>query len=86
MTDHPNARDYANKAERAEQEATEAWACADRLAKALAEITRRTGLLILQNTGRWNMTVEHDKRTVGVLGVNQDIATDALAAYREKRG
>ena len=36
MTDHPNARDYANKAERAEQEATEAWACADRLAKALA--------------------------------------------------
>lgn len=32
MTDHPSATDYRNRAERAEQEAREAWACADRLA------------------------------------------------------
>lgn len=35
MTDHPTATDYRNRAERAEQESREAWACADRLAEAL---------------------------------------------------
>ena len=35
MTNHPNATDYRNRSERAEQEATEAWACADRMAEAL---------------------------------------------------
>lgn len=46
--------------------------------EALGEISRRTGLLIHQNTGRWDMRLEHDKRTVGVLTVNQGIARAAL--------
>lgn len=45
---------------------------------ALEEIGRRTGLLIHQNTGRWNMTVEHDKRTFDVLSTNQKIVAQAL--------
>lgn len=48
------------------------------LEKALSEIQRRTGLLIHQNTGRWSMRVEHDKRTVDVLMSNQEIAAEAL--------
>lgn len=50
----------------------------ERMRAALVEITRRTGLLIMQNTGRWNVTVEHDARTMGVLGGNQEIAREAL--------
>lgn len=38
MTDHPTAADYRNRAERAEAEAREAWAEADKLAKALEAI------------------------------------------------
>lgn len=50
----------------------------ERLREALGEISRRTGLLIHQNTGRWKMNIEHDKRTVDVLTANQRIASAAL--------
>jgi len=50
----------------------------DALKKALGEVHRRTGLLMHQNMGRWNMSVEHDKWTYEVLGVNQIIALAAL--------
>ena len=72
MTDHPNARDYASKAERAEQEATEAWACADRLADTLE--------LIAQTT------MSTFKNPTHMAQVQKQWAIDALAAYREKRG
>jgi hypothetical protein len=48
------------------------------LRKALAEIHRRTALLLHHNTGRWDQNVEHSARTIEVLRVNQDIATEAL--------
>lgn len=48
------------------------------LEAALKEISRRTGILITQNQGRWTMTLEHDRRTVDVLSVNQEIARAAL--------
>ena len=76
----------------AEQEAVEfqqAWAAANRenaklrariaeLTAALKEVHRRTGLLMTQNQGRWNMSLEHDRRTADVLSVNQDISSAAL--------
>lgn len=50
------------------------------LEAALSEIRRRTSLLIQQNTGRWQPgKLDHDKRTIDVLAVNQWIATNALA-------
>jgi hypothetical protein len=51
----------------------------ERLTKAIAEIQRRTSLLVMQNTGRWDMRVEKDRRTRDVIGVNQEIASEALA-------
>ncbi len=65
--------------EEQEAEAWEYWhqrAC--KLEAALHEVHRRTGLLLHQNTGRWNMTIEHDVRTVNVLQSNQEIASKAL--------
>lgn len=56
-----------------------------RLREALAEIERRTGLLIHQNTGRWSAALEHDRRTVDVLTVNQSIARQALAAGEHRK-
>lgn len=38
MTDHPTATDNRNRADRAEAEAAEAWAEADKLAKAIKAI------------------------------------------------
>ena len=49
-----------------------------RLRTALSEVHRRTGLLLHQNTGRWDMTKEHIKRAADVLISNQSIAFDAL--------
>lgn len=54
------------------------------LEAALREISRRTGLLVHQNTGRWDMRVEHDRRTVGVLQGNQAIAAQALEATSQE--
>jgi len=48
------------------------------LEAALKEVHRRTGLLMTQNQGRWNMSLEHDRRTADVLSVNQDITSAAL--------
>ena len=48
------------------------------LEAALKEVHRRTGLLMTQNQGRWNMSLEHDRRTADVLSVNQDISSAAL--------
>lgn len=53
------------------------------LEEALGEISRRTGLLIHQNTGRWDTRLEHDRRTVDVLTVNQRIARKALGDTHE---
>lgn len=47
------------------------------LKAALKEVHRRTGLLMTQNQGRWNMSLEHDRRTADVLSVNQDISSAA---------
>lgn len=54
--------------------------------EALTEIERRTGLLINQNTGRWNMGLEHDLRTVSVLNGNQEIANAALQSLNTTPG
>lgn len=48
------------------------------LRAALSEVHRRTGLLLHQNTGRWDMTQEHIKRASDVLIANQSIVFDAL--------
>lgn len=48
------------------------------LIEALEEINRRTELLVHQNTGRWSMQIEHDRRTKGVLESNVLIARAAL--------
>jgi hypothetical protein len=48
------------------------------LEDALREIVRRSNLLIHQNTGRWDMTVEHDARSHGVTEGNVRIARQAL--------
>jgi hypothetical protein len=53
----------------------------EQLEAALTEIHRRTGLLLMQNTGRWDSTLEHDCRTMGVLNVNQEIASEALSRH-----
>lgn len=53
------------------------------LEEALRETQRRTGLLMHQNTGRWNATIEHDRRTMDVLQGNQDIARKALEASHD---
>lgn len=50
----------------------------DRYREALEEIERRTGLLIHQNTGRWDMSVEHDRRSYHVSEGNLEIASQAL--------
>jgi len=46
---------------------TKAEAENERLREALDEVSRRISLLTQQNTGRWNMKNEHDRRTVDVL-------------------
>lgn len=48
------------------------------LRHALEEIVRRSAMLIHQNTGRWSMTVEHDKRSYDVTDTNISIAQKAL--------
>jgi hypothetical protein len=48
------------------------------LYKALSEVYRRTGLLLHQSEGRMNRLVEHDRRILDVLQVNQEIALKAL--------
>lgn len=50
----------------------------DRLREALEEIDRRTGLLIHQNTGRWDMKIEHDKRSYDVSEGNRRIIAATL--------
>ena len=49
------------------------------LEKALSEIQGRTGMLLHQNAGRWDVRVEHERRAVNVLHVNQQIAGEALS-------
>ena len=71
MTDHPSATDYRNRAERAEQEAREAWACADRLAGTLDLIALTTMSTFLSPT---HMAQTH-----------KAWACAALAAYRAER-
>ena len=51
---------------------------AQELENALREIVRRSELLIHQNTGRWDMRVEHDSRSFGVTDGNIRIARDVL--------
>jgi hypothetical protein len=53
------------------------------LVEALLEINRRTTLLVHQNTGRWDMSVEHDQRTINVLNSNFEIARKALEAWED---
>lgn len=82
MTD---AKDFSAPAEPYRE--IEYWmARAARAEAALMEIHRRTGLLMSQNTGRWKMTTEHDRRTVDVLTVNQDIAHAVLAQIEKETG
>ena len=71
MTDHPSATDYRNRAERAEQEAREAWACADRLADTLDLIALTT--------------MSTFKNPTHMAQVQKQWAIDALAAYRAER-
>lgn len=47
-------------------------------ATAMREVIRRSALLVHQNTGRWDMTVEHDKRSYDVTRTNMEILMDAL--------
>jgi hypothetical protein len=46
----------------------------------LEEIVRRSAMLIHQNTGRWSMSIEHDKRSYDVTDTNIAIAQKALKA------
>lgn len=39
----------------------------ERLRAALEEIQRVAAMCIHQNTGRWDMRIEHDRRSYGVL-------------------
>lgn len=48
------------------------------LENALKEIVRRSNLLIHQNTGRWDVTIEHDVRAFEVTRGNIDIAREVL--------
>ena len=48
------------------------------LEAAMNEVIRRSNLLIHQNIGRWNMNVEHDKRSYDVVSSNIAILVDAL--------
>ncbi len=48
------------------------------LENAIREVNRRSALLIHQNTGRWDMTKEHDRRTHGVVQSNINILKNAL--------
>ncbi|HEX8413390.1 MAG TPA: hypothetical protein VF637_05825 [Sphingomicrobium sp.] len=57
----------------------------ERLREALAEIARRGALCIHQNTGCWDMTVEHDRRSYNVLASNNEIALAALASQGKDR-
>lgn len=50
-----------------------------RMEAALREIIRRGELCIHQNTGRWDMSVEHDQRSYNIINTNNDIARAALA-------
>lgn len=76
MTDaHPTATDYRNRSERAEQEATEAWACADRMAEALDKWLHYDGN---DYAGGIQMMLDYDNALTATR--------QALAAYREKRG
>lgn len=55
----------------------------DILKDALEQVHARTSILIYQNTGRWDMNVEHDRRTMKVLECNMRLLTEALEAVRE---
>lgn len=48
------------------------------LEKALNEIKRRSEICIQQNTGRWDMKIEHDRRSYNIIKTNADIARRAL--------
>lgn len=75
--DLPNAlRVMREVAEELRYEAGRWLATIDAQAKEIADLR--------QNTGRWNMSIEHDRRTVDVLSVNQEIARDALEQGGEK--
>lgn len=50
----------------------------EKLEAALREIARRNDLLIHQNTGRWDISGERDRRTYDVLLANNGIARAAL--------
>lgn len=47
--------------------------------KALQEIIRRSSMLIHQNTGRWDMRIEHDVRSHNVTAGNIKIARTAIS-------
>ena len=49
------------------------------LVEALREVRRRSGLLMHQNIGRWDMRVEHDKRSSDVTATNIEIISSALS-------
>lgn len=53
------------------------------LEDALNEIVSRSRLLIHQNMGRWDMTVEHDRRAYWVVETNIGIARDVLGDRME---
>jgi len=50
------------------------------MVKALSEIARVSGMCIHQNTGRWDMRIEHDKRSYDILYRVQCEASEALNA------
>lgn len=51
-----------------------------RMEAALREIIRRGEMCIHQNTGRWDMSVEHDRRSYNIIASNNDIAREALGS------
>ena len=53
------------------------------LVEALREVRRRSGLLMHQNIGRWDMRVEHDKRSSDVTATNIEIISSALSAIEK---
>lgn len=53
------------------------------LIDAMNEVIRRSSLLMHQNIGRWDMRIEHDKRSSDVTMTNIEILADALKNIEE---
>jgi hypothetical protein len=53
------------------------------LVEALREVRRQSGLLMHQNIGRWDVRVEHDKRSSDVTATNIEIISRALSAIEK---